>query len=156
MRCRHSPSAVTLRSTAALPSAGVIYSTAHVPCPIPVIDSPHKATPAWDNAVAVALSFPGSWGAGGAGSRLPSHGQEAVWGCHPAVPQPLAAAAHRPALASHVTRECSKKILVSLNNSDSSVVHVGRIVSRLSARAEREDCGTMLLEGGRGWGVAEL
>lgn len=53
-------------------------------------------------------------------------------------------------------RECSKKILVSLNNSDSSVVHVGRIVSRLSARAEQEDCGTMFLEGDGGWGAAEL
>lgn len=57
-----------------------------------------------------------------------------------------AAAASRPALASHVTRECSKKILVSLNNSDSSGVHVGRIVSRLSARAEGKNCGAMLLE----------
>lgn len=87
---------------------------------------------------------------------IPRHSQGQVWGCHPAVPHPLAAATHRPALASHVTRECSKKILVSLNNSDSSVVHVGRIVSRLSARAERQDCRTMLLEGRGGWGAAEL
>lgn len=42
--------------------------------------------------------------------------------------------------------ECSKKILVSLNNSDSPGIHVGRIVSRLSARAEGENCGAMLLE----------
>lgn len=89
-------------------------------------------------------------------SPIPLHSQEPVRGCHPTPPQPPAAAAHQPALASHVTQECSKKILVSLNNSDSSVVHVGRIVSRLSARAEREDCGTMLLEGGGGWGAAEL
>lgn len=74
MGCRHSPSAVTLQSTAALPSAGVIYSTAHVPCPIPVTDSPQEATQAWDTGVAVALSLPGSWGAGGAGSCPPSHG----------------------------------------------------------------------------------
>lgn len=35
-----------------------------------------------------------------------------------------------------MTWECSKKILVSLNNSDSSAVHVGSSVSRLSARRE--------------------
>lgn len=67
-------------------------------------------------------------------------------GCHPhphphpgagsCLLQKPAAAASRPALASHVMRECSKKILVSLNNSDSSAVHVGSSVSRLSARRE--------------------
>lgn len=55
-----------------------------------------------------------------------------------------------------MTRECSKKILVSLNNSDSAGAHVGSIVSRLSARDEEEKCGAMLLEEGVGgyWGYS--
>lgn len=65
--------------------------------------------------------------------------------------QKPAAAASRPALASHVTRECSKKILVSLNNSDSSAVHVGSSVSGLSARREAAAEGGLRIDtSGRG------
>lgn len=107
-------------------------------------------------------------GAGAAGPRhrSPSQSHEQfLWVPPPTAPQPpaaagvvgAAAAASRPALAIHVTRECSKKILVSLNNSDSSGVHVGRTVSRLSARAEGRELRSDASgrgEGGVCWGYS--